>query len=100
VRRVEPSVATTFNEEGLGSAMVWSEDGLIVTNHHVVAGNDQVEVAFADGRRVGGQVRATDPVTDLAVVQADRTGLPAATFQRALPRVGELAITIGSPLGF
>jgi serine protease DegQ len=100
VRRVEPSVVTIFTKGGLGSGVVWSADGVIVTNHHVIAGNDQVEVAFADGRRVGGRVRASDPLTDLAVVEADREGLPAATFQKALPRVGDLAIAIGSPLGF
>ena len=100
VRKVQTSVVTIFTGKGLGSGVVWSSDGVIVTNDHVVSGSKQVEVAFADGRRVGGTVGATDPVTDLAVVRAQRTGLPAATFQRALPRVGDLAIAMGSPLGF
>jgi S1-C subfamily serine protease len=100
VRKMQTSVVTIFTGKGLGSGVVWSSDGVIVTNDHVVSGTKQVEVAFADGRRVGGTVGATDPVTDLAIVRAQRTGLPAATFQRALPRVGDLAIAMGSPLGF
>jgi S1-C subfamily serine protease len=84
--------------------VIWSKDGVVVTNNHVVRVEDQpvdrVEVAFFDGRRVPGTVRATDPSTDLAVVQVDRKDLRPATFQRALPQVGELAVAIGSPLGF
>jgi serine protease DegQ len=100
VRRVQPSVVTIITSQGLGSGVVWSRDGVIVTDQHVVEGNDQVQVAFADGRRVAGDVRASDQVTDLAVVRAQRSGLPAATFQQRLPQVGELAVAIGSPLGF
>jgi S1-C subfamily serine protease len=100
VRRVEPSVVSIFTRDGLGSGVIWSSDGLIVTDHHVVAGNEQVEVAFADGRRAPARVLAGDPVTDLAVLQAERTGLPQATFQAERPEVGEQAIAIGTPLGF
>ena len=103
VRKVEPSVVTIFVGQGLGSGVVWAKDGTVVTNHHVVESvlqsGGQVEVGFADGRRVAGTVRASDPITDLAVVQAERTGVPAATFQKSLPVVGELAVAIGSPLG-
>jgi serine protease DegQ len=103
VRKVEPSVVTIFVGQGLGSGVVWAEDGTIVTNHHVVESaldsGGEVQVAFADGRRVAGQVRASDPITDLAVVEADRQGLTPATFQQSLPVVGELAVAIGSPLG-
>jgi serine protease DegQ len=103
VDRTQPSVVTIFAGQATGSGVVWSADGIIVTNHHVIQGSLQdggnVEVAFADGRRVGGRVRASDSVTDLAVLRAERRGLPPATFQRALPDVGELAIAIGSPLG-
>jgi S1-C subfamily serine protease len=100
VTKVQPSVVTIITSKGLGSGVVWSAEGIIVTDEHVVSGAKQVEVAFADGRRVPGTVRASDQVTDLAVVQANRKGLPAATFQKQLPRVGDLAIAIGSPLGF
>jgi serine protease DegQ len=100
VRRVQPSVVTIITSEGLGSGVVWSRDGVIVTDQHVVAGSRRVEVAFADGRRVAGTVKGGDDITDVAVVQADRKDLPPATFQPQLPQVGELAIAIGSPLGF
>ena len=104
VRKVEPSVVTIAHDQGTGSGVIWSKDGMVVTNNHVVRVQDQVvkrvEVAFFDGRRVPGTVRATDPSTDLAVVQVDRKDLKPATFQRALPEVGELAVAVGSPLGF
>jgi serine protease DegQ len=101
VSNVQPSVVTIFTRDGsLGSGVVYSQDGLILTNEHVVRGNSNVEVAFADGRRVAGTVRATDTISDLALVEAKRTGLPAAKFQSDLPRIGELAVVIGSPLGF
>ncbi|WP_240605993.1 S1C family serine protease [Planctomonas deserti] len=100
VRSVQPSVVTIFTEGGLGSGVVYHEDGLILTNEHVVRGNTRVEVAFADGQRVDGTVTATDPITDLALVQADREDLPAAEFASSLPVIGELAVVIGSPLGF
>jgi serine protease DegQ len=100
VEAVQPSVVTIFTENGLGSGVIYTEDGLILTNEHVIRGNEDVEVAFADGQRVSGTVEATDTVSDLALVRADRTDLPAATFQAGLPRIGELAVVIGSPLGF
>jgi S1-C subfamily serine protease len=59
-----------------------------------------VTIAFADGVRANGSVVATDTLSDLAVVRADRTNLPAADFASDLPPVGSLAIAIGNPLGF
>ncbi|OUM44959.1 S1C family serine protease [Arthrobacter sedimenti] len=100
VDTVQPSVVTIFTEDGLGSGVIYTEDGLVLTNEHVIRGNEDVEVAFADGQRVSGTVEAADAVSDLALVRADRTDLPAATFQSGLPRIGELAVVIGSPLGF
>ena len=100
VRKVEPSVVTISHDQGTGSGVVWSKDGVVVTNAHVVGSVQQVEVAFFDGRRAEGRVRATDPDTDLAVVDVERRDLKPATFQKALPAVGELAVAMGSPLGF
>ena len=100
VENLSPSVVTIFTEDGLGSGVVYSEDGLILTNEHVIRGQTRVEVAFADGQRVAGTVKATDPVTDLALVQAERTGLPKPAYQTTLPKVGEGAVVLGSPLGF
>jgi S1-C subfamily serine protease len=84
----------------LGSGIVYKADGTIVTNAHVVAGAQDVTVALADGQQVLAKVRGADEVSDLAIIQANRNGLPAATFQKPLPQVGELAVVVGSPLGF
>ncbi len=100
VRDVEPSVVTIFTDGGLGSGVVYREDGTIITNQHVVGEARTVEVAFADGQRSSATVVASDVATDLAVIRADRTGLPPAQFQEDLPEVGSLAIALGSPLGF
>jgi len=100
VAKLQPSAVTILVDGGNGSGVVYKPDGLIVTNEHVVRGQREVEVAFADGRRVPGRVRAVDPITDLALVQAERTNLNPARFQTELPTVGSLSVVIGSPLGF
>jgi serine protease DegQ len=100
VRHVQPSVVAVLTDEGQGSGVIWDEAGIIVTNSHVVAGAGEVEVAFATGERVSADVRATDPRTDLAVLEVERDGLPAASFAERLPAVGELAVALGNPLGF
>jgi serine protease DegQ len=66
----------------------------------VVDGATSVDVVFASGSRVPAKVKAADPLYDLAVVTVGRSGLPAAIFAKGLPRVGELAVAMGSPLGF
>jgi serine protease DegQ len=97
---VQPSVVTVLVNGGNGSGVIYSEDGLILTNEHVVRGNSRVQISFADGQRAAGTVEAVDAVTDLALIRTERTGLPAAEFQTVLPRIGSLAVVIGSPLGF
>jgi S1-C subfamily serine protease len=89
------------SEEGVGSGVVYSEDGHIITGNHVVENADEVNVAFADGSTERGEVVGTDPSTDLAVVRVDRLNLPAASLgdSRKLV-VGQLAVAIGSPSGF
>ena len=99
-RQVAPSIVTIETPDGLGSGVIWSAEGEIATDAHVVGTNKTVTVAFADGKHVSGTVVATDPVTDVAAVKAARTGLPAARFEQPLPALGDLAIAIGSPLGF
>ncbi len=104
VERVSPSIVTIFARtpqgESEGSGVIWSRDGVVVTNNHVVAGATELQVVLASGTRLAGRLKARDPLSDLAVVTVDRHDLPAATFARSLPRVGQLAIAIGSPLGF
>ncbi|WP_232203520.1 S1C family serine protease [Rubrobacter xylanophilus] len=110
--KVEPSVVqvntraiqlTPFGPEsqsGVGSGVIYREDGYIITNNHVVEGADEVNVAFADGSTERGRVVGSDPRTDIAVVKVDRDSLPAAAFSDAEPVVGQLAVAIGSPSGF
>lgn len=84
VRNVQPSIVTVFAErgegrggagQGVGSGVIYRADGVILTNHHVVADAARLEIALADGSRVGGHVIATDPDTDLAVIRVDRKAL-------------------------
>ncbi len=86
---------------GSGSGVLFAPDGFLLTNHHVVQGQSQVRVRFNDGRELSGRVVGADPWTDLAVVQADGSGLPYATLgDSSRLRVGQLSVAIGSPLGF
>src|ERR671918_441794 len=100
VQEVEPSVVAVLTEAGQGSGVIWDGGGIVVTNNHVVENAAGIDVAFATGERLAADVRATDPRTDLAVLEVDREGLPAAQFADGLPRVGELAVALGNPLGF
>ncbi len=100
VRTVEPSIVTVLRPDGQGSGVVYDEEGLIVTNYHVIAGARDLAVQFADASRAPAELVAGAPDFDLAVLRVDRDGLPAATFADDLPQVGELAVALGSPLGF
>lgn len=85
---------------GTGSGVIWSADGQIVTNNHVIERARDVAVTLGSGRQVPAEVVAADPVTDLAVLSAEADGLPAAEFAQQLPEVGELVVALGNPLGF
>jgi serine protease DegQ len=100
VRQLQPSVVAVLTDEGEGSGVVYAADGTVVTNAHVVAGADAVQVAFVDGERVDAEVRASDPRSDLAVLRVERDDLPVPSFAQELPAVGELAVAMGNPLGF
>jgi serine protease Do len=87
-------------EQGAGSGVIISADGFIVTNNHVVDNAQELSVSLADGRTFPGRLIGVDPVTDLAVVKIDATGLPSAVFGDSDSlMVGEPAIAIGNPLG-
>jgi serine protease DegQ len=104
VRSVSPTVVAVLvsgaQGTGEGSGVIWGEDGVIVTNNHVVEGAREITVRLATGLPVNAEVEATDPLTDLAVLRVDREGLPTAEFADGLPEVGELAVAMGNPLGF
>jgi serine protease Do/serine protease DegQ len=87
-------------EMGLGSGVIVSSDGYILTNNHVVADADELTVEFADGRKFPAKVVGADPKTDIAVVKIDATGLPAVTFADSDKlRVGDVVFAVGNPLG-
>ena len=86
---------------GAGSGMLFTPDGYILTNAHVVKGARAVEVALTDGSTHAAQVRGSDPATDLAVISIEGTALPHATFgDSARLKAGQLCVAIGNPLGF
>jgi S1-C subfamily serine protease len=86
---------------GSGSGVLFAPDGFLLTNHHVVQGHEKVRVRLSDGTELGGNVIGNDPWTDLAVVQAEGAAFPFAAFgDSAKIKVGQLAVAIGSPLGF
>lgn len=94
-----PSVVFIQTQAGVGSGVVYDSEGLIMTAAHVVQDQDTVTVRFTDGEQVSGTVLGTAPDTDIAVVQVDRDDLAAATFATEKPRVGQMAIAVGSPWG-
>jgi S1-C subfamily serine protease len=100
VRAVQQTPLGTREGEGIGSGVIYRQDGYIVTNNHVIEGATGVNVAFADGTIEDANIVGTDPNTEIAVIKVDRDGLPAARFEGDTPVVGQLAVAIGSPSGF
>jgi serine protease DegQ len=87
-------------ESSLGSGVIVSPDGLILTNNHVITTADEIEVALADGRKLSAKIVGTDPETDLAVLKVDAENLPAITFANNEDlKVGDVVLAIGNPFG-
>jgi S1-C subfamily serine protease len=87
-------------EQGTGSGFIVSTDGHMITNAHVVEGADTVKVTLRDGRSFDGKVVGIDPVTDVAAIKIEATGLPTVTLGSSKNLVpGQWAIAIGNPLG-
>ncbi len=86
---------------GSGSGVLFTPDGFLLTNHHVVETSEKIRVRLNDGSEMPGRVVGVDPWTDLAVVQAEGERFPSAELgDSAKLKVGQLAVAIGSPLGF
>ncbi|TKS60355.1 MAG: serine protease Do [Nitrospira sp.] len=87
-------------EQGLGSGVLVSPDGYIVTNNHVIAEAEEVTVLLADSRRFTAKVVATDPRTDVAVIKIDAKGLPMLPWgDSSRLQVGEMVLAVGNPFG-
>jgi serine protease DegQ len=92
--------AQTRRSTNLGSGVIVSEEGYILTNSHVVEAADEIEIALADTRRAKARVIGTDPETDLAVLKIDMAKLPSILFgQSDQARVGDVVLAIGNPFG-
>ena len=89
------------DSSSLGSGVIVSPEGYILTNHHVVEAADQIEVALADGRKATARVIGSDPETDLAVIKIDLPGkFSAITFGHPeQAQVGDMVLAIGNPFG-
>ena len=84
--------------DGQGSGLVYREDGIILTNRHVVENADKVQIVFQGGKEYNGEVLGVDRQSDMAVVKIDATGLTAAKMGDSdKTKVGEFAIAVGSP---
>ena len=87
--------------QNLGSGVIFSEDGYVLTNNHVIAGADDIQVLLDDGRVAQAQVTGTDAETDLAVLRIEANDLPAIDVaDGAVADVGDVVLAIGNPAGF
>ncbi len=90
----------TQRASSLGSGVIVSAAGYILTNHHVIEAADEIEIGLPDGKKLLAKVVGSDPDTDLAVLRVEASGLPAMTFGSSdTLRVGDIVLAIGNPLG-
>ena len=87
-------------KNSLGSGVIVSHEGYVLTNNHVVEGADEIEVVLTDGRKAPAKVVGLDPETDLAVIKINLDKLPVIVLgQSELARVGDVVLAIGNPFG-
>src|SRR5206468_9301650 len=90
----------TYTSQSLGSGFVWSSDGIIVTNNHVVEGASRITVNFQDGTQLPAKLIGVDPDSDVAVLRVDAKGLAAAPIGASSDlMIGESVIAVGNPFG-
>lgn len=99
--RQRPNQPQKPQQTGLGSGVILTDDGYIMTNNHVVENADELKVTIGGkGKEYLAKVIGTDPSTDVALIKIDATGLPHATFgDSAKLRVGDVVLAVGSPMG-
>jgi serine protease DegQ len=92
--------AQSERQASLGSGVIISAQGFILTNYHVIEGADEIDVSLSDGRKAMAKVVGSDPETDLAVIKIELPDLPAITFGHSeLASVGDVVLAIGNPFG-
>jgi len=90
----------SYTAQSLGSGFVWSSDGIIVTNNHVVEGASRISVMFSDGTQLSAKLIGVDPDSDLAVLRVDAKKLsPAPIGTSADLLIGETVVAVGNPFG-
>lgn len=95
-----PQQVPEQRRSGLGSGVIISTDGYILTNHHVIDGAEQIKVDLNDNRTLDARVIGSDPLSDLAVLKIDASNLPVlALGDSDKVRVGDVVLAIGNPLG-
>jgi Do/DeqQ family serine protease len=95
-----PQPPPTFRRRGLGSGVVASADGYVLTNHHVVDGATTIRAEFTDGRVLDARLVGSDPPSDLALLKVEASGLPAIAFGDSdAVQVGDVVLAVGNPLG-
>jgi S1-C subfamily serine protease len=100
IDKAGPSIVLVKTDQALGSGVVLTRDGYVVTNNHVVQGAHRVSVTFSDGKSIKATVSGKDPLDDLAILKVKETGLPAATLADSSQiQLGETVLAIGNPLG-
>jgi Do/DeqQ family serine protease len=98
--RMPQGPQTPRREEGLGSGVIVTTDGYLLTNHHVVDGADEIRVELSDRRVLTAKIVGSDPPSDLAVLKIEATNLPALPLGDSdKVRVGDMALAVGNPLG-
>src|SRR2546422_7955646 len=87
--------------EGYGSGFVISPDGVVITNQHVTQGAEQIVVTTRDGRDFPAKIQGADPLTDIAVLKVDATGLPTAPLGKSTDlMIGEWVVAVGNPFAY
>ena len=101
IRAEEKTVVNGISatSESSGSGVILSNDGYIITNHHVIADHPDLRVIFYDGAEAEATLIGSDPYTDLALLKVERRDLTAATLTRDTPKVGQTAYAVGNPGG-
>src|SRR4029077_2376321 len=103
LRRFFPGLSEgeTRRATSLGSGVIVSSEGYVLTNNHVIEGADDIQLVLADGRRLRATVRGSDPESDLAVLKAEGKDLPAITLGKLdNVQVGDSVLALGNPFGF